>query len=215
MTTIPLKIITHTLQVATVISCIWYLSKRHSIQPYRLFAAGWIIVLCYDLVMVIIGLINPVKNHWVYNIAFPLIQLFSMYFFIHQPQQKKLALLMFLFTGLATCNLILLQGGLTLNTYSITLGGIMILFLASAKIFHLYKLDTSQSLFSDPDFWICSGFILYWGLATPFFAMYNFLWQTYPDFFIIYFYTVNFGFTIVQNICIIKALQCSLNTARR
>lgn len=214
MTTI-LRIITHTVQLITIITCTWYLFKKGSVQPYRFFAVGWMLVLLYDLGMVIIGLINPVNNHWVYNIAFPVIQGFSMWFFILLLQQTKWVLPLVLFAVFIVCNLIMWQGTITLNTYSLAFGGIMILLLALIKIYRLSKLDTPQSLFADPAFWIGFGFILYWGLATPFYAMYNFLWQNYPSFFIVYFFTVSFGFTILLNICIIKALQCSLNIAKR
>lgn len=210
-----LKIVTHSVQLITIIACIWYLLKNSSIQPYRYFAFGWIIILAHDLGMVIIGLINPVKNHWVYNIAFPLIQLFSLWFFMLLLQQRKLFIALIFFAVFVSFNLLLWQGATTLNTYSIALGGVLILLLASIKLLRLYKQDTPESIFGDPAFWMCSGFLFYWALATPFFAMYNFLWQTFPGFFTFYFFTVNFFFIIVLNLCIIKSLQCSHNTTKK
>jgi hypothetical protein len=208
-----LKLITHSVQIITVLACTWYLLKSKSIQPYRFFAAGWMFFLMHDLIMVVIGFINPVKNHWVYNIAFPLLLLFIMWFFGRLLHQRLVMLLMILFSIFAVLNFFLLQGSTTLNTYSLALGGLMILLLSTITLFQLYKKETPESIFREPAFWIGSGFLFYWALATPFFAMYNFLWQNFPDFFIFYFFTVNFFFICILNLCIIKSLQCSLNTA--
>jgi hypothetical protein len=213
--TIILKIITHSVQIITIAACIWYLLKRKSVQPYRFFAAAWILILLHDLSMVIIGLMNPVTNNWAYNIAFPLMQLVCMWFFFLLLHQKKIIAAMALYTVFACVNLVFWQGRITLNTYSIALGGLLILLFATITLYKLYKQETPESIFKEPAFWISSGFLFYWALATPFFAMYNFLWQTFPAFFTFYFYTVNLFFISVLNLCIIKSLQCSLNTVKR
>ena len=215
MTTLFFKWITHAVQLMTVISCIYYLSNKRAVQPYRLFATGWAAVLLYDLTMVVIGLINPVNNHWVYNIAFAIIQLFCIWIFIEILGQRKWIYALLFYAAFAISNLIFLQGKTVLNTYTLAFGGTIILIAASVKLFLLWKEDTSRSLFADPDFWLCAGFIFYWGTATPFFSMYNYLWQVSEYFFTIYFYTVNFGATVILNLCIIKALQCSLRIAKR
>ena len=206
---ITLKIITHTIQLVTIIACIWFLSKKKSLQVYRFFSTGWILVLLFDLVMVTIGLINPKNNNWIYNIAFPLQQLFIMYFFIQLLEKKKLLIVVSLFAMFAIFNFLLLQGNVKLNTYSLALGGMIIVLFAFFKLYKLYQLDSPQSLYKEPAFWICTGFIIYWGMGSPFFALYNFLWETAPRFFIVYFYTVSFGFTALLNFSIIKTLQCS------
>ncbi len=210
-----LKIITHSVQFITVLTCVWYLLKNKLRQPYRFFAAGWAIFLVHDLSMVIIGLINPEKNHWVYNIAFPLLQLFCMWFFMSLLKQKKIWFVMSLFSVFAGLNLALWQGSTTLNTFSLALGGIIILLLASTALFRLYRQESPESIFKEPAFWISTGFIFYWAIATPFIAMYNYLWQNFPDFFIIYFSTVSYFFITGLNLCIIKSLQCNLNTTKR
>lgn len=208
------KIITHAIQLITIVACIHYLLKRQTFQSYRYFSTGWMIVLLFDLTMVIIGLFHPVTNLRLYNITLPVQQVFIMWFFILLLQERKLIIAPVLFTVFAVTNLTIWQGEIILNTYSLALGGILILVLAFIKLFQLYQQDTTKSLFQEAAFWICAGFIVYWGLATPFFAMYNFLWQTFPRFFTYYFFTINFGFTIFLNISVIKALQCSINTAK-
>lgn len=212
---IALKIITHTVQLITILTCLWYLLKNKLRQPYRFFAAGWPVFLIHDLTMVVIGLINPAKNHWVYNIAFPLLQVFCMLFFLSLLRQKKIWFLIVMFGVFACLNLAFWQGGTTLNTFSLALGGIIILLLASTTLFRLYRQESSKSIFKEPAFWISTGFIFYWAIATPFFAMYNYLYQNFPGFFIIYFYTVSFFFIVWLNICIIKSLQCSLIMTRK
>lgn len=206
---ITLKIITHTIQLITIIACIWFLLKKKSLQIYRFFSTGWILVLLFDLVMVAIGLINPKNNNWIYNIAFPLQQLFIMYFFIQLLEKKKLLIVVSLFALFAVFNFLLLQGKIKLNTYSLALGGMIIVLFAFFKLYKLYQIDSPQSLYKEPAFWICTGFIIYWGMGSPFFALYNFLWETAPRFFIVYFYTVSFGFTVLLNLSIIKTIQCS------
>jgi hypothetical protein len=183
-------------------------------QSFVMFAIGWVIILFYDLTMVVIGLINPQNNTHIYNIAFPLQQLFIMYFFVRLLQLQKLLVVLFLFGLFALWNLFLIQGRVALNTYSLALGGVVILLFAFYKLYRLYKIDSRESLYRDPAFWICAGFIIYWGMGGPFFALYNFLWQTTPGFFIVYFYTINFGFTVLLNLSIIKALQCNLKAQR-
>jgi hypothetical protein len=212
---IVLKLITNSVEIITVFTCIWYLLKSNSIQPYRFFATGWMVFLIHDIIMVIIGFINPVKNHWAYNIAFPLLLLFTMWFFGQLLHQRRVMILMVLFLIFAALNLFLIQGTTTLNTYSLALGGLIILLLSASSLYQLYKQETPESIFKEPAFWISSGFLFYWALATPFFTIYNFLWENFPDFFIFYFYTVNFFFICVLNLCIIKSLQCSLNTAKK
>lgn len=207
---IAFRIITHAVHLATIIACVLYWFKKKPIPEYRYFSAGWGMILLYDLVMVAIGLFYPENNNHVYNIAFPLQQLFIMYFFILLSHWNKLLIVMIAFGVFAVLNLLRWQGLVVLNTYTLAVGGIIIVVFAFYKLYSLYSLNTPESIYKDPVFWICTGFIIYWGMGTPFFTMYNFLWKTTPEFFIIYFYTVNFGFTILLNLSVIKALQCSL-----
>ncbi len=217
MTTTELvfKIITHVVQVTTVIICIVFVFSEPSTTIYRLFAFGWAMILLSDLIMVVIGLLNPIPNVSIYNFIFPLIQLFCMWFFVAELQGKGLVFILLIFIAFAVLNLLFVQGSAILNTYSLSLGGIIIFLLASSKLYLLWKKETPSSLFAEADFWFCIGFILYWALATPFFSMYNFFGQAYPGFFRIYFFTVSFGATIVLNISIIKALLCSLTTIKK
>lgn len=207
---ITFRIITYAVQLATLLTCIFYWLSKRSIPAYRFFAAGWAILLLYDLIMVAIGFFYPENNNHVYNIAFPMQQLFIMYFFILLSRWNKLIFVMIVFGIFAIFNLLRWQGPVLLNTYTLALGGIIIVLFAFYKLYSLYRLNTPESIYKDPVFWICTGFIFYWSMGTPFFATYNFLWKTTPDFFIVYFYTVNFGFTILLNLSVIKALQCSL-----
>jgi len=207
---IAFRIITYAVQLATVIACFMYWFRKKSVPNYRFFSAGWAAVLLFDLTMVVIGLFYAENNNHIYNLAFPLQQLFTMYFFIRLSEWNKLIPLMAVFGIFAIINLLQWQGPVVLNTYTLALGGIIIVLFAFFKLYSLYSLNTPESIYKDPVFWVCTGFIIYWGMGTPFFTMYNFLWKTTPDFFIIYFCTVNFGFTILLNLSVIKALQCSL-----
>jgi hypothetical protein len=211
---IGFTILTHLVQLLTIVFCIYYLLKKNTSWPYRFFSAGWILVLAHDLTMVVIGLFKASNNTWVYNIAFPVEQMFMMYFFILLLENKKLFAFMILFGLFAILNFINGQGRLHLNTYSLALGGIIILLLAFYKLYSLYKTDSQKNLYREPAFWVCTGFIIYWGMATPFYALYNFLWQTAPQFFTVYYYSLVFGLSILLNLCILKALQCSMQTQK-
>jgi len=166
------------------------------------------------MTMVVIGRYNHANNLWVYNIFYPLEQLFYMLFFILLLGQRKWMIAMVLFALFAAFSYLQWQQPLKLNTQSLAVGGIFILVLAFTKMYHLYKSDKIQNVFTEPAFWISAGFILYWGFGSPYFAMYNFLWETSREFSTAYFYTVNFGFLVLLNLSIIKALQCSLPTKR-
>lgn len=203
------KIMTHAVQLMTIVACISYLFNKRSSQPYLFFSICWILILLFDLTMVTIGLLYPKNNNWIYNIAFPLQQLFVMYFFIQLLKKKRFLIVMSLFALFAVLNLLLWQGTIKLNTNSLAIGGMIIVLFAFFKLYKLYQLDSPHSLYKEPAFWVCTGFIIYWGMGTPFFALYNFLWETAPRFFIVYFYTVSFGFTVLLNLSIIKTLQCS------
>ncbi|MDE3251147.1 MAG: hypothetical protein KGO82_20950 [Bacteroidota bacterium] len=199
--------------MTTIATCIVYLLSGTHDRQYRFLAAGWAVVLLFDLSMVLIGYFHPVKNHWVYNIAFPLIQLLSMtvtVFGQYWLRYPALALI-----GFVIWNLAAVQGATTLNTYSIAMGGIMILVVACIRLSQLAKIDTGESLFTDPDFLFCAGCIVYWGIMTPFYAMYNFLWENFSNFLSSYFFTISLGATIALNYLVIKALRCKLRTARK
>lgn len=211
---LTLSIIVHTVQLSAIAMCILYLLNKKSVHPYRLFSIGWIIILLQDLTMVAIAFYNPANNTWVYNIAFPFIQAFCMLFFILLLAQKKWMFIIWFFLLFAAINYFKWQGPIALNTMSLGLGGIIIVVLAFTELYRLYKTDSVQNFFHEPAFWISAGFILYWGFASPYFAMYNFLWNTRPKFLTIYFYSVNFGFLVLLNLSIIKALQCSLKTRK-
>ena len=190
--------------------CINYWFNKRSVRPYIFFAIGWAIVLLSDLTMVTIGMLYPKNNNWVYNFLFSLQQLLILYFFIQLLGKKKLLIIASLFAVFAVLNLLFWQGVIKLNTHTLAIGGMIIVLFAFLKLYKLYQLDSPQSLYKEPAFWICTGFIIYWGMGSPFFALYNFLWETTPRFFIVYFYTVSFGFTVLLNLSIIKALRCSL-----
>src|SRR6185503_1093693 len=100
-----LSIIIHAVQVVTVAACLFYLLNKKSVQLYRFFSLGWILILLQDLTMVVIGRFYPANNLWVYNIAFPLQQLFCMFFFMRLLQQKKWIIAMVIFTLFVLFNL--------------------------------------------------------------------------------------------------------------
>jgi hypothetical protein len=177
-------------------------------QPYRGFAAGWLLVLSYDLTMVVIGLINPVTNHRVYNIAFIFQHLLIIWFFARLIKQRNFHWLLVIYGAFGIADLLFIQGATTLNTYSLAIAGVIILALAVLRIYEIYQEDTSENLFREADFWYCTGFILYWGLAAPYFAMFNYLWENFTRFSTIYFYTFSYGCTLLLNLSIIKALLC-------
>lgn len=208
-----LSLITHAVQIATIAACIYYVINGQKDRQHRLLSVGWALVLLYDLGMVLIGYFYPVKNHWAYNIAFPLIQLLSMSVIVFGQRWVWYAASVFII--FVVWNLASLQGATTLNTYSIALGGILIVVFAGIRLYQLSKIDTGQSLFADPDFWFCAGCTVYWGIMTPFYAMYNFLWENFRNFLSDYFFTISFGATIALNLSVIKALQCKLRTAKK
>lgn len=210
-----LKLITHAIQLLTVTSCVRFLLRHRSSPPFNTLAFGWLTILLFDLTMVVIGYFNGRVNHWAYNLAFPLQIVFILWVFTILLQRKYLWIAIAVFAIFAAINLIKVQGAMLLNTYSLALGGLLIFLLAAFQLFQLYREETALNIFGDPVFWLSIGMILYWGAATPFYAMYNFLWQTYPRFFTVYFFTVSFGFTVVLNLCIIKTLQCPPYTTMR
>jgi hypothetical protein len=210
----PLKILTHSVQILTIIIIIWVLVKRHNERPYSIFIKGWSLVLGFDLSMVGIGLIKPVTNHWLYNIALPLQHLLVIWFFTSIVGLKYFRWLISIFLTFAVINLFFIQGTVTLNTYTLAVAGLFTIVVAIVRLYELYLQDTTESVFSDPDFWYCTGFILYGGLSTPYFAMYNYLWHNFTGFTTVYFYTFNFGFAILLNLCIIKAVLCQLTPKR-
>lgn len=193
----------------------WFIRKHDLNDSYKAFAIGWMLVLIFDLVLVVRGLIEPVNNNWLYNFAFPLIHLLCLWFLNQLLRSKLLVVAICLFSAFAIYNWKFLQGPDYLNTYSLALGGVFIFLAAAALIYKLWKEDTARSLFSDPDFWICTAFIIYWGIETPFFTLYNFLYKNFENFFVLYFSFVHLGITIVLNICIIKALRCKQSTQRK
>lgn len=206
---------THTIQVWTIVVCIYFLIKCRCKDSYRVFALGWILVLMADLFMVVWANWDNSNNNWVYNIIFPVFQLICCWFLYEQLKLKTLLAAIILFFGFVLYNLFFLQGTDYLNTFSLAAGGVLIFLGAIAQVFRLWKEETSMSLFSDPCFWVCTGFVIYWGINTPFYTLYNYLYRNYENFFITYFNYVSFGITMVLNVCIIKALQCRLSLQKK
>ena len=132
------KIMTHAVQLMTIVACISYLFNKRSSQPYLFFSICWILILLFDLTMVTIGLLYPKNNNWIYNIAFPLQQLFVMYFFIQLLKKKRFLIVMSLFALFAVLNLLLWQGTIKLNTNSLAIGGMIIVLFAFFKLYKLY-----------------------------------------------------------------------------
>lgn len=210
----PLKIATHLVQLVTIAVILGQLFQRKAPPPYRLFMAGWALVLLFDLTMVLIGLYRPVNNHWLYNIAFPLQYLVVTWFFSVLTRRKRAWWLPLVFIAAACLNLLFIQGSETLNTYTLSLAGLLVFSLAITRMYELYREETERDLFSEPDFWYSTGFTLYCGLATPYFAMYNYLWQHFTRFTTFYFFTFNYGFAIILNLCIIRAALCRPSTRK-
>lgn len=203
-----LKIVTHLVQLLTIFVLIVALYRKRAGSPYQIFFAGWLFVLLFDLLMVMRSFITKEPNLWMYNIALPLQHALVIWMFgkIIHPKVTWPSIMVFIVFAIA--NLFFLQGRELLNTYTISLAGMITCSLAIAKMFMIYRQDTSKSLYSDPDFWLSTGFLLYAALGTPYFTMYNFLWKEYTQFTTIYFFTFNYGFAILLNLCIIKAALC-------
>jgi len=95
--------------------------------------------------------------------------------------------------------------------YAAVLVGIIIILLSTMKIYRLFKQDRSGNLFDNPVFWACCGFGWFWLIITPITAFLDTPGDFSQLFYRIFYYLIFTVSLIIQNTCIIKSLQCSLN----
>jgi hypothetical protein len=205
-----LKYIVYTVHIITFLCCIWFLFQKKSKQPYRLFAIGWLIIECFNL--------SKISSHggYLYFVHEFIITLFSIGYIVVLLRQRKLMVIVVLFTLFYLGNLFIWPSAVAAfvypTKYAVVLGGIIIILLSTMKIYRLFKQDRSGNLFDNPDFWVCCGFAWFWLLITPVTAFLGTPGQFFLLKFLRNFYSLIATVSvIIQSTCIIKSLQCNLN----
>lgn len=135
-----------------------------------------------------VGSISYLSYRGMHNlVVFNLLTIFqvSFYFFVlyrllNNRIAKKAALyLIFLYPLAAAYDLLFVQKG---NFHSITysLGGLLVVTLCVFYFLELFQRQQAGNLLRRPDFWICSGLLVYFTCTFPIYGLLNFLIRTSP-----------------------------------
>lgn len=117
------------------------------------------------------------SNTLLYSIFY--VFLFNFYFFvlyhiIHKAKAKNaIAVLMVIFTLLATANFIFYQGLKHYHSLTYSIGSLCIVSVCAYYFLELFQLQHSVNLMREPGFWICSGLIFFFSCGFPIFGAVN------------------------------------------
>ena len=157
------------------------------------------------------------NNIWLYNISdfirFPLWFLFFNCTFTNLFQ-KKIGLysaFLFPFLWLFLC---FFQSISVFQTYSFIIGSMVLLLCCFLYLFNEYKSNSTESLFREPNLWVCLGLLIYYSLNLPFIGLYNWLYHISSQFALTYFYVCVVGSSLLLNLSLIIAFLCNLKNTK-
>jgi hypothetical protein len=86
-----------------------------------------------------------------------------------------LSQVLWLFPLFAVIDLIFIQGLDNFNSYSYSIGSLLIVLFCIWYFYDLFQSEHSRRILSDPSFWICCGLFFYYCCSFPLFGLINFL----------------------------------------
>lgn len=159
-----------------------------------------------------------INNVWLYNISDLVRYELWLYFFYclsNSIKEKNVILFLLVFYLVVwLCNVIAVQPFTIFQTNSFIIGGLFILALSVLYFIDEYKNDNANDLFTQPEFWFCSGLIIYHAATQPFLGMYNWLYIHYPTLSKNYFHIGIIGSSLLLSITIIIGFICSRQTKK-
>jgi hypothetical protein len=158
-----------------------------------------------------------INNIWLYNISdlirFPLWFMFF-YFSLSTSRQKKTTLIFTFLYPIIWVGLNFFQDIGIFQTYSFILGSILLLILCFLYLLNEYKSNSTESVFKNPELWICLGLLFYYSLNLPFIGLYNLLNSISSSFTYTYFYICVVGSSILLSLSIITSFLCNLRNRK-
>ncbi len=158
-----------------------------------------------------------VNNIWLYNssdlIRFPLWFLFYHFSFTALDQKKSALVLTFIFP-IFWVVLMYFQDIRLFQTYSFIVGSILLLILCFLYLLNEYRSSSTESLFKNPNLWICLGLLFYYSLNLPFIGLYNWINSISSHFALTYFYICVIGSSILLSLLTLTAFICNLRNKK-
>jgi hypothetical protein len=119
------------------------------------------------------------NNQDLYNISSVITFTFNLFILWQVAYSKKFKrIILFsalLYPVLATINLGVIQGVRKFSSINFDLGSILIIAFVVAYFYELYLFPRYARLSAQPDFWICTGLLVFYGTTFPIFAVTNFV----------------------------------------
>ena len=162
--------------------------------PYRSFSLFLFVVLFVEIFAVLwtawlhaqFPVAYNAHNGWIYNPFMIIEYLFYVFFFLRvlhlkKLQRKMLTLFAFLFTVWSILNMLLVQGISRLNTYSLLVSSLMVVYLSISYFLQLLRDRKIITLTKQPMFWIATGAFFYHLCSIPYFIFLNYTARTNLD----------------------------------
>ncbi len=156
-------------------------------KPYRLFSIFLMVTLGSELFAISWKLVLhetgywslSKSNLWVYNLYIVPQYLFYFLFYamlLDQKLTKKTkCLLSLIYIFLAVANMIFIQSMNQLNTYTIILGGILVVICSSRYFIQEFNRKFPVAVHRHPLFWISLGALVFHSVSIPYFIFINYL----------------------------------------
>lgn len=190
---------------------------KNSGYKYKIVAAICFFTALIELTGHVLAAKNS-NNIWLYNVSdlirYVLWLCFFYYSYRNGKIQKMILGLMFSYIIAWLCNLIMLQPINIFQTNSFVYGGVLTLALAILYFVKEYRSDNTDDIFKQPDFWFCSGLIVYHAATQPFFGLYNWLFAHNQGFSKAYFLIAIIGSSLLLSITTIIGFLCLPQTKK-
>jgi hypothetical protein len=151
-------------------------------------------------------------NYWIYNVFHVVYYIYLASIFYHTLKhdtvKSVIPVFYVTFFLFVVYNSLFLQGILSLQTYTLVLGGGFMMFLAGAYFWELFVSTDNESIARDPFFWFSFGFLLYFGGTVPFLGMFNYLSTNFYDFTVFYYTNFSNAFSILLSLLIMVGFLC-------
>jgi hypothetical protein len=149
--------------VALITSVVCLYKFEH--KPLRWFIPFLLLIISADLAGLYIRKELRQVNTWLFNLSIPIEYLFYGCMIaslcITQGYKKVVFVCTAIFAVWVIINLVFIQGFVNLNTNTLKVGSVLMIFFCGLGFVDLFKNDSHISLLKNPLFWICTGVLFF------------------------------------------------------
>lgn len=164
---VPLSFDQNLLLVFLVISCVAGILMRRKLEGIILRSFPYFLAFSCAAQIFAKEYSRPLphkSNHWIYNIYSPIECVFYSLLLIEAIRNKQLRMVsiafIIVYCFFAAYNILFLQGFQIFNSYTYIVEAITIVFLSLCVFIEIARLESDESLFVNPIFWIASALVI-------------------------------------------------------